>query len=154
MQYVLPVLLAMFQLCGCDVFTSDFKRLNIFSKSWLWPLYYVFNQHSCVGYVKWMRWGGGVTTDVIEHSLLVKMGKVVSSYLVALLCQGVVLNAFQTFSPDSICKVTFYSKFLLGDGCIGKGQFPSLPSIHPYRNIRYCNIYMEWGPFHVTIQWT
>ena len=26
---------AMFQLCGGDVFMSDFKRLNIFSKSWI-----------------------------------------------------------------------------------------------------------------------
>lgn len=36
MQYVLPVPPAMFQLCGGDVFMSDFKGLNIFSKSWLW----------------------------------------------------------------------------------------------------------------------
>lgn len=37
MQYVLPVLLAMCQLCGYDVFTSHLKKLNIFSKSWFWP---------------------------------------------------------------------------------------------------------------------
>lgn len=37
MQYVLPVPPAMFQLCGGDVFMSDFKGLNIFSKSWFWP---------------------------------------------------------------------------------------------------------------------
>lgn len=38
MQYVLPVPPAMFQLCGGDVFMSDFKGLNIFSKSLLWSL--------------------------------------------------------------------------------------------------------------------
>ena len=46
MQYVLPVPPAMFQLCGGDVFMSDFKGLNIFSKSWFWSLsslsYYMF----------------------------------------------------------------------------------------------------------------
>lgn len=38
MQYVLPVPPAMFQLCGGDVFMSDFKGLNIFSKYWFWSL--------------------------------------------------------------------------------------------------------------------
>lgn len=35
---VLPVPPAMFQLCGGDVFMSDFKGLNIFSKCWFWSI--------------------------------------------------------------------------------------------------------------------
>lgn len=76
------------------------------------------------------------------------MGKVVSSSLVALLCQGVVLNPLNfKHSPATIYEVTFYSKLfcLLGDGFIGKkAVIPPLPSIYPYQNIRYYNIYMEW----------
>lgn len=49
MQYVLPVPPAMFQLCGGDVFMSDFKGLNIFSKSWFWSV--------CVVPVSDCQWG-------------------------------------------------------------------------------------------------
>lgn len=47
MQYVLPVPPAMFLFCAGDVFMSDFKGLNIFSKSWFGPFVHVYYPTTC-----------------------------------------------------------------------------------------------------------
>ena len=81
MQYVLPVPPTIFQLCGGDVFMSDFKGLNIFSKSWFLSTYsYVLSNYLLLGVQK------KYNCLISEEILITPFTDIVNAARYALIC--------------------------------------------------------------------